>query len=279
MHLNPSLTLNARSPVVRTSYADNYYAELAQEAIHLWRDEKEWKDTYHECAMIMIRFLKIPIYFQPRSGVVVLGSGEGTYADKSHDNDMALGARLQALDNGHAIRGIFPPQIKVASFTRSSGYLNRDGGWANAFQGLSIIMSKVVALNGKIIPGKGVKKILRQGGKTTGVQCSDGTLFSAALVILATGSWTASAFPELELGEKCLATGCVYTPESYLTSAMSNHVYISQCIATIQLTKEEADAYRQCPVVLDFSSGFYVFPASFFVVVMYHQPNDYVPAQ
>lgn len=37
----------------------------------------------------------------------------------------------------------------------------------------------------------------------------------------------------------------------------------SQSIVTIQLTKEEADRYKQCPVVLDFDSGFYIFPASF----------------
>ena len=28
----------------------------------------------------------------------------------------------------------------------------------------------------------------------------------------------------------------------------------------IQLTPEEADAYRKCPVVLDFNTGFYIFP-------------------
>lgn len=33
-----------------------------------------------------------------------------------------------------------------------------------------------------------------------------------------------------------------------------------QSIATIQLTPEEAERYRSCPVVLDFTSGFYIFP-------------------
>lgn len=30
----------------------------------------------------------------------------------------------------------------------------------------------------------------------------------------------------------------------------------------VQLTPEEADRYRECPVYLDFHSGFYVFPVS-----------------
>ena len=70
-----------------------------------------------------------------------------------------------------------------------------------------MLLSKVVALKGKVLPGKSVHKILRQNGKTTGVQCIDDSVFDARLVIIATGSWTASAFPELDLAHMCLATG------------------------------------------------------------------------
>ena len=31
----------------------------------------------------------------------------------------------------------------------------------------------------------------------------------------------------------------------------------------VQLTPEEADVYRECPVVLDFESGFYIFPVTY----------------
>lgn len=34
----------------------------------------------------------------------------------------------------------------------------------------------------------------------------------------------------------------------------------SQTVAFIQLTPEEAESYRECPVYLDFHSGFYIFP-------------------
>jgi sarcosine oxidase/L-pipecolate oxidase len=36
----------------------------------------------------------------------------------------------------------------------------------------------------------------------------------------------------------------------------------SHCVTTVQLSQEEASDYRRCPVVLDFKSGFYVFPVS-----------------
>jgi len=37
--------------VVRTSYADVFYARLAQEAIQLWKDGNMWGNTFHECAL------------------------------------------------------------------------------------------------------------------------------------------------------------------------------------------------------------------------------------
>ena len=33
-------------------------------------------------------------------------------------------------------------------------------------------------------------------------------------------------------------------------------------MAMVQLSRKEAEMYKDCPVVLDFSSGFYIFPVS-----------------
>lgn len=139
-----------------------------------------------------------------------MGSSENkekTYAEDSYHNDIAVGAVLQKLPDGRAIRGIFPPQVRTAGFNKRAGYLNFEGGWANATQGLAIMTSNVVLLNGKVLASKNVTKIIRQNGRTTGVECSDGTLYDASLLVVATGSWTHSAFPELNLSSKCFATG------------------------------------------------------------------------
>jgi sarcosine oxidase/L-pipecolate oxidase len=164
-----------------------------------------------------------------RSGVLVLGDADATYAEQAYLNDANIAhARLQKLDSGAVDsitnKNIFPPQIKLGPLLRSSpgschGYLNHDGGWANATQGISLLMSKVVALGGNIITGKCVESLVRSAeevGDTagtpqriSGVRCTDGTVYHADLVILSTGSWTSSAFPELQLQEQCLATGYV----------------------------------------------------------------------
>ncbi|KAG5639483.1 hypothetical protein H0H81_001605 [Sphagnurus paluster] len=223
---NVSLIHEAIRDVVRSSYSDSFYTKLARDAIKSWKNREEWGDTYHE------------------SGVVVLGiSKTQAYADDAYQNDVALGAKLTPLANGEAIRTAFPPQVPTASFEDSSGYLNSDSGWANAGQGITMMISKVISLGGKVVPGKSVEKVFRDdsAGRTIGVQCHDGTVYDASLVIIATGSWTPSAFPDITPG---------------YTSGLST----GQCLAMIQLSEEEAALYKDCPVVLDFASGFYIFP-------------------
>ena len=144
-----------------------------------------------------------------RSGVYCsLQLGE-TYTDKAYENDVALGARIEYLSNPDEVRKIFPASVNIAVPEHARGYLNRDGGWAFASQGISRMMDKVTALGGKILPGKPVSELLKTDGRTTGVRCEDGSVFDADLVVLSAGSWTASAFPELSMQEQCLATGCV----------------------------------------------------------------------
>jgi sarcosine oxidase / L-pipecolate oxidase len=148
-----------------------------------------------------------------RSGVLVLGSSadasRSAYASSSYENDVAIGSRLHVLKDGEAIRSSFPKGVNVASFEGSFGYLNFDGGWANATQGIRQMTSKVIARGGKVMSGKSVVKLLCHNDRTSGVQFADGTTIHASLVVLATGSWTASYFPDLNFGGKCIATGWV----------------------------------------------------------------------
>ncbi|KAF9526632.1 FAD dependent oxidoreductase [Crepidotus variabilis] len=240
----PDAASNDLNRIVRSSYADLFYAELAREAISSWKDREKWGDIYDESGLLLLGL-------SPAKSEV----DNHPYADKSYHNDVVLGSRLNNLPNGEAIREVFPPDVRTGTFEQSAGYLNLDSGWANAGKGLRRLMQHIETLNGRILPGKEVNKILRHSveqpkevspakqqaaGKISGVQCADGSIVLADLVVIATGSWTPSAFTDLDLGKVCLATG--------------------QPVAMIQLSKEEAEIYRRCPVILDFSSGFYIFP-------------------
>ncbi|KIY50276.1 FAD dependent oxidoreductase [Fistulina hepatica ATCC 64428] len=213
--------------IVRTSYATRFYAELAKEAIGLWKDTSLYGDSYHEC------------------GVLTLGGDnpadpQTAYNDASFANDLALGCVVKNVGAGAGIRDVFPPDTPTGDFASCTGYLNKSNGYAVASQGLKRLTAKVVDLGAQIMTGKTVVQLLKTNGRTTGVLCDDGTIIEGSVTVIATGSWTPSTFPDLNLRSASLANG--------------------QCVAMIELTEEEAKVYGQCPAVLDFNTGFYVFP-------------------
>ena len=132
----------------------------------------------------------------------------GTYADQSYVNDCAFGARVAHLEDVAALRAIFPSDVKIGSFEGAEGYLNRDGGWAAAAQGVEIILNKVRNEGVRVLAGKAVVELVKNAeGQTVGVKCQDGTIFDADLIVVASGSWTPATFKTLDLRGKCLATG------------------------------------------------------------------------
>ncbi|KAF9268707.1 FAD dependent oxidoreductase [Marasmius fiardii PR-910] len=215
--------------IVRSSYNDPVYSKLAKEAIDSWRNDIEiWGDSYHQSGVLLVQ-----------------SKGEGNYLQQAYQNDVDQGARVLKLGTDGAVGSTLKEMVGSEAELNIDcgglvGYLNYDNGWADAGKATAAMISKVKALGGKVIEGKPVSKLIRKDGATTGVECVDGSSFSADLVVLATGSWTPSTFPDLGLEVKCVATG--------------------QCVAIIQLTQEEAGAYRDLPVTLNFETGFYSFP-------------------
>lgn len=145
----------------------------------------------------------------------MITSGGSGYGDGAYQNDVALGVRLKDLKTPEEIKSIFPSGVKTASFEGSSGYINYDGGWAFASQGVAVLLERVKKLGAVVYPGKGVVDLIKgEDGKTRGVKASDGSSYDADLVVIASGSWTPSSFPKLNLYDKCLATGLVSLPRS-----------------------------------------------------------------
>ena len=128
---------------------------------------------------------------------------------QAYENDKAVGAAVEPLLNPKDIRAVFPITAKVSVPDNSRGFINRDGGWAFASQGIQRMMDKVTLLGGKIVPCRAVSELCRSDGRVSVVRCTDGGVYGADIVVLATGSWSASTFPELGLDTKCVATGYV----------------------------------------------------------------------
>ncbi|GJJ08116.1 hypothetical protein Clacol_002324 [Clathrus columnatus] len=203
--------------VVRSSYTDATYTRLTREALQSWRDKSIWGDAYHE------------------SGVLIRGE-EDSYTGVSLQNDRDHGVRVKEYRHNdnlkEDIQVLFGETVQLgSSIINFDGYLNLDSGWAHAQQAIELLLEHVRQLGGEIEPNKRVSELSEDG---KGVKFQDGTEDKADIVIIATGSWTPSTFPNFGVTNRILATG--------------------QCIAKIQLTEDEAKVYANVPVVLDYAS-------------------------
>ena len=192
-----------------------------------------------------------------------MSEGPAGYTRASYTNDLALGVRVVNLEDEESLKSVFDSGVVLgAAFTRRGfAYLNQDAGWVYAEGGTRRALENVRALGGTVTAGKGVEELVRENGDTgitTGVRCTDGSVYSAALVVLAIGSWTPSTFPELISQSQCLATGYIYY-FLHVYGIQLTHL-LRHSIVTIKLTSEEAALYRKTPVVYNQTTGFYIFP-------------------
>ncbi|KAG8924606.1 hypothetical protein FRC02_010332 [Tulasnella sp. 418] len=225
--------------IVRSSYSDPLYTSLARESIDLWK--KDFPGIYRE------------------SGVLVLGNSG--YCRLAEENDLAAGANITSVPDRTSLESQFSRDIPLGNFSavesdtsKGFGYLNHSGGWADARAGMAELRDKVLSLGGVIEPGISLMKITF-GGEFQDValvvtrkanlekeEDMSEEVITADTVIVATGAWTPSLFPDPELG---------------VTKRMTS---VGQSVATIILSEKEYQEYRRIPVVVDFESGFYIFP-------------------
>jgi sarcosine oxidase/L-pipecolate oxidase len=79
-------------------------------------------------------------------------AGDPLYASKTYTNDVALGARTIKFSSGDAMRMVFPDSVKTGSaFDDAFGYVNLESGWAFATRGIEMLISRVIALGGKVM--------------------------------------------------------------------------------------------------------------------------------
>jgi sarcosine oxidase/L-pipecolate oxidase len=140
-------------------------------------------------------------------------------SSKAYANDVALGMRTAKYDSVDTVlRTLFPDGVKTGrafepdsegdASARTAAYFNRDSGWVAATRGVELLMARVIALGGRVMSGRAVTGLVRrEDGQTCGVSLADGSTIHAGLVVVASGSWTASTFRELALDEKCVSIG------------------------------------------------------------------------
>nr|XP_018266511.1 uncharacterized protein I303_00486 [Kwoniella dejecticola CBS 10117]OBR88669.1 hypothetical protein I303_00486 [Kwoniella dejecticola CBS 10117] len=218
--------------VVRFDYIDKDYAVLAKKAIDEW-NKPDWYGIYYQ------------------SGVVVRGLHlEGYHGEtgiQTYQNVKAQEPKARLLNTPEEFTRVLSggsPSVKVRIPGKEvRGYYNPSGGWANATAAVEKLYSWIRELGGEIIPKAEFQDLLYSGSNVIGVRVKDGREFKADKVVLALGSWSGS-HPSLK--------GII--PENLVTAT-------GQTVCAIQLSKEQAERYKDIPVSMHHDgSGYYSFP-------------------
>jgi sarcosine oxidase/L-pipecolate oxidase len=137
------------------------------------------------------------------------------------------------------------PSLKGGLTNGASGYINHFGGWADAAEAIRRLAARCSELGISFITGPSgtVQSLITNESCVVGVRTMTGPIYGSR-IILATGAWTNRL--------------------TDLTFAMSSS---GQPVGFIQLTPQEAKSISNMPVVIDFTTGCFIFPPT---------PNDHV---
>ncbi|KAF5654685.1 fructosyl amino acid oxidase [Fusarium heterosporum] len=173
-----------------------------------------------------------------QSGFVMLTKASGnSYIEQSLESNRSLGVTMEDYANANDLRKRFP--AVQAKLDGMKAYYNKTGGWADAESAIRQLAMECSLAGVSFITGaRGRALSLRySGNKVTGVNVAEGEPISAAQVILSTGAWSNRLLP--------------------LSHASSGS---GQPVGFIRLTPEEAEKLAEMPVMINLSTGIFIFP-------------------
>jgi glycine/D-amino acid oxidase-like deaminating enzyme len=150
---------------------------------------------------------------------MVCGGTSGTaYTKAAQQNDLDAGCRVVLLPTVSDIKRVFPPGVLLGELAdakdhsgqaQHSSYLNKDGGWVAATVAMKALLRRIRAYEGRgvtILGGRRVTGLeLDPEGRAIGVKVfvngsSNEEVLTGDVIVLATGAWTSSLFPDNSFG-------------------------------------------------------------------------------
>jgi glycine/D-amino acid oxidase-like deaminating enzyme len=169
------------SKVVRMDYgADELYLALGERALDGWR---RWNEAW-----------PAPLYHE--TGVTFLSRTPMVPGSFEHDSYYALvrrGHRPERLDADAIVRR-FPAYRRGALV---DGYVNPDGGWAEASAVVRALAAEATAAGVVVRGDTAAAQLLEEGGRVTGVLTARGDTLRADTVVVTAGTWTPLLVPAL----------------------------------------------------------------------------------
>ncbi|KZF22486.1 FAD dependent oxidoreductase [Xylona heveae TC161] len=219
------------SRIIRPDYACEAYFRLGWKAQELWRSTQWGADgRYSESGLALTCNDRCQDYVRDSFENVRQEAGGAIHGPSGKP-------LVEELCDAEAIRDV----LGSGGGSGSWGYINRSSGWADAEAAMRYARSKLEA-TGRVECRKGeVKRLLQRstssGKEIAGVELIDGSTITAELTVLTAGAWSGRL---VDLRGRVQATG--------------------QVVAYVRLTPEEQERLQNMPVLLNLSTGMFIFP-------------------
>lgn len=180
----------------------------------------EYRDYYHHSGFAMLS-----------------ETSQNPYIEKTLEIIHSQGRSLDEFADGNGLKKLYP-DIR-ADYRDLHAYHNSEGGWADAEGSVRCLSYRCSQAGVSFITGRrgAVRSLRKAGSRVLGVSVLSGEYLPASQVILSTGAWSSLL---LDLSHAASASG--------------------QPVGFIQLSPEEARSTQKIPVMINLSSGIFVFP-------------------
>lgn len=206
--------------IFRTEYADPLYSKLAHQSRRAWLEEGTLKGCYHE------------------TGYIFSVCGQNQKSVKNFqdavDNSVRNGVVFEKLDRPEDFRA--KAAVMDGPMEGWRGVFNPKAGWTHSHDALKAVYEDCLRLGVTFVfgaPGAAKSLIQTQSGMVSGIISEDGTHYYADKVILACGAWLDSIIDTKgQILAKCW------------------------CLVHIKLSQEEAEQWRNMPVINNRELGY-----------------------
>lgn len=227
---SPQAASSDINKIVRADYSKAFYMDLAYEAMESWTDGSNpiWEPHFHQTGWVMLDEKRSDLSDRIRRNFHDSGRPD-TSADISLDDvKSSWGGVLSGID--------------TTGYDKA--YTNSSAGWADASAAVAAMMNEAVMGGVNYEVGE-VTQLLSDGEKLTSVRTADGRTFTGEKIVLATGAWTPWLMAPFE-------------KRMNISEADSIHKQIQAagvCVATFELSEEQARYYSQMPVLIYGAKG------------------------
>lgn len=209
--------------IIRADYTSQFYMNLAYEAMQAWATWPQLKPYYHRTGWISLGEVGSDIGQRIREN----------FRQRGHDptSDLPL-AQLRRSFGG------------IYSYTDLQGidcaYWNPEAGWCDAASATAEVVKSSVQRGVNYVVAD-VKKLVRShDGGLSGVETSDGAVFRAHKVVLASGAWTSSIMTKLE-DELDMGEGDRFEQQARAAGV---------CVAHYEMHPTELSLLKEMPVTI-----------------------------